>query len=222
MKRSRVIAISSSIWLALVLLLSWKSLADTSPLLSPDLVTPTPSVGPTSSDSQAPLPTDQVVSAPTSTPSPTPTVLSPDQSMVLRIPNRILVDPRAKSALLPQLHLEGNGPLIVCLDSNQVSILLGSANNSEVISAGNGTGHIVISGEAARIMNSINSEAGSRAFTHGAGISNSVITLRSAALTQESIDDSFCSQAEPSNTRTLTFAPLELALNITKASVRVK
>lgn len=209
-------------WLSLAFLFAWKSIAVTAP--AQDVIPPAPLESPIASPSPSSStvsasPTPSAVSA---SPSTAPVTVLPAQDISIYAPNKILVDPRAKSALLPQLNIGSTGALLVCLDSTQIGIHLAAPGAGGALVRGDGTSHIRISGTASEIFQVLNSDQGSRAFSSGPGIGNTTLSIRSVLLSEPSIDSAFCDAADSSNTRTLYFAPIDLALSITKASVRVK
>lgn len=222
MRRGKFIFLGGSVWLTLALILAWKSIADTSVLPTQEITSPTVASSPTSAPAPTSVPTPTESASPVPSSSPVVITVATDQNIVVKVPNQILVDPRAKNALIPQLYLNSPDTLLACIDSNQVTLDLPYPNNPNILISGNRTGHLLLSGSSADISQSLNSGNGSRAFTAGTGIAHASITIRTVALSKASLDGTFCSSALSSNTRTLSFAPLDLALSITKSSVRVK
>lgn len=230
------------------LLVGWQSFADTNDLPNPIAsaspeATPTDSPSPEiTSPSPTPSPSDSVVASespvaiptpePSSTeepaaspktssaPTPPPIVPLADQSMYIVLPRIIPVDPRAHSALMPTIFFIGPGSLMLCIDSNQDALYL--EDNKYVSIKGNGSEHLIINGDYSSISSLFNDPGGKRIYSRAGGIGNSVMLFRFVALSGASMNPSFCSNAAPSNTRTLTFDPIKLALNITKATVSVK
>ena len=229
-------------WLVLALFVTWNSLADST---TPPEPTPTSTLVPepvassssTPSASATPSPISSTAgsdgnsisgsndtASPSDSPSasPTPPPIEPlaDQSMYLIMPRTIPVDPRAHSALIPQIFFIGPGSLLLCIDSNNISFNF--PENDQVQMLGNGSEHLLLTGSYASISSLFNSSNGTRVISNLSGIGNSQALFRFVAMSEPSIDKSFCSGGISSNTRTLSFKALQLTLNIVKASVNVK
>ena len=215
------------------LILSWRSIADSlmptppssdgTTVSSPETTTPTPT------DSSSPTPSDtQTVntSVDISQPTPTPTPIAPmiEQRMLIAVPNSVPVDPRARSVILPSLYFSGDGTLLLCIDSNQDSINVPGTliSSDSLFVQGNGTNHFAISGSFDQVLTTINGSGMTRIFSPYSGIGNTTLEFRFIVMNQAGSDFSFCSQADTSNTRTLHFQAVNLNLDITKASVKVK
>jgi hypothetical protein len=219
--------------LAFSLLLSWRSIADslssapqasdTVSTSSPDPTSPTPIE---TSSPQQPETSTSDTSTDSIAPTPTPTPLAPmvEQNMRIAVPQIIPVDPRARSALLPSIFFSGTGTLLLCIDSNQDSISIAGPliNSDSFFSQGNGTNHFAISGPVDEVLTAVNGYGMTRIFSTYSGLGNTTLDFRFIAMNQVSSDFSFCSQADASNTRTLHFQAVDLNLDMTKASVRVK
>jgi hypothetical protein len=227
-QKQRAITSIGIVWLVFSVALAWKSIADSSSGPVPEPSSQTNSSSPTQSPIVPNTPTPFASPSETSLPlaSPEPTTALENQGYTIKIPNKVLVDPRAKSALIPAIYISSfissDNPTLVCIDSERISLSIQTTFNNAVDIVGNGTNHLLISGSSNDIMNAINTPSGSRAFNNGQGIGNTTLTIRTVALNNLSTDPTFCSQGDPSNTRILNFVPLDLALSITKSTVRVK
>jgi hypothetical protein len=168
--------------------------------------------------------------SPTPTPSKPSASLLPDQSMSLRIPISVLVDPRARSALLPAISVTGPRYVLVCfafpsLTSNLISFNENhKVDNWDLMNFGisSGNSYLRVTGETERVMATINGIQGLRLNSLAGGLSFKGVTISAVAISMPTLDESFCRQAIPANTRSLSFRPLGLDLEIKKGDVVLK
>ena len=241
MRKSGLLFLSIS-WLALSLFVTWNSLADstTPPEPSPTSTSVPAAVESSSSTKSASASPDSISStsgsdgnsvpestdtasafaSPSASPTPPPIEPLTDQNMSIIMPKTIPVDPRAHSALIPKMFYIGPGSLLLCIDSNNLSFNF--PENDQVQLFGNGSEHLLLSGSYSGISSLFNSSDGTRVISKLSGIGNSQALFRFVALSEPSLDKSFCSGGISSNTRTLSFKAIQLTLNIVKASVNVK
>ena len=189
-----------------------------SPEPSPTDVAPTPTVEPTPTDS----------AAPSASPSPTP--IAPhalaDQSMTIRVPSVINVDPRARSVYLPQIAAYGPANLLVCVSSGQVAFDIAGQNQTDpklgTLIAGDRTSFVRASGIGSAAIGAVNSSNGLRAISLSQGISNTFITFSFVALSEPSLSPALSNAGSASNTRTISIQGIGLNIDMAGGNVTLK
>jgi len=189
-----------------------------SPAPSPTDVAPAPTIEPTPIDSPAP------------SASPSPTLIAPhalaDQSMTIRIPTSVSVDPRAKSVYLPQIAAYGPANLLVCVSSGQVAFDIAGQNQSDpklgTLVAGDQTPFVRASGSGSSAVGAVNSSNGLRAISLTQGIPNTFITFSFVALSEPSINPALCNAGSASNTRTISIQSIGLNIDMAGGDVTLK
>ena len=196
--------------------------------------TPQASVAPASVQTAAavadPVPTSTASSTPSPSPSPTP--IPPhavaDQNLVIQLPKRMSVDPRARTIQLPQLVVYGSPYILACLNSSQIIFALShpdtAANSStaNVLVAGSGTTNVRISGSPWQVMSVLNSVNGMRLNSAGTALANHGAAFAFIAVSEPTIKPALCGDFAVSNYRTLYFQPLGLNIDMVNGNVTLK
>lgn len=146
----------------------------------------------------------------------------------LRIPQSVAVDPRAKSYYLAHIYAGADSAqyTLACISGAGLSFDIRSkltAQNSDEgkdLISGDQSGFLLISGNTARVVNLINSQAGLMISSTAGSLPNKVATMRFIALTAPSIDPSFCSAARSSSNTVIR--PLSLEQSTVKGGGRLK
>ena len=146
----------------------------------------------------------------------------------LRIPQSVAVDPRAKSYYLAHIYAgaESTQYTLACISGAGLSFDIRSkltAQNSDEgrdLISGDQSGFLLISGNTARVVNLINSQAGLLISSTSGSLPNKVATMRFIALTAPSIDPTFCSAAQ--STANTVIRPLSLEQSTVKGGGRLK
>ena len=184
-----------------------------------DVTSPTPSTSPTTSNSPTPEPSASISYAnPSVSDSPTPEpTLADDQDIVLRIPTRFPVDPRATSVRITPISVASKQTVLVCIAST-ANIHLANVSQSVLIS-GNNTKHLLLSGDASDVTTVLNSGNGLR-IAASPRIQGAVLTTRAAAVTRETLNSDLCGEA-PREVTSAVIA-LGLGMNTVKNPVPIK
>ncbi len=211
---------------------------DPAPVAPAETPVPEPAASPTQLPAAAPTPDASPVAtaespAATPTPSPSPTPTPPhaiaNQSMNIKVPNVVSVDPRAHNVFLPQMYVASSGNLLVCASSNlgafdaHVMDISGTKDApSSLEIAGSYSQYLRISGLGSQAAYLINSGPGMRVFSNSRALAGSYVQLRFVALSEVSSNPKLCNDGSPSNTRTIHLRGLDLDLNMVKGDVTLK
>ena len=152
-------------------------------------------------------------------PSETPTVKAKvieSRSLFFKVPNSVQVDPRATSVRFSSVALGGAEDVLVCISSSRANISLSQA--SGVLTSGQGTHHLVVSGSAPSVLAALTSGHGITGVSQGR-ISGSTITFGVAAMNKPAADLALCGGAQI--TRTLAVTALGLDMNTVKTGVNM-
>ena len=197
--------------------------------------TPTVSDTPTTSQTSIPssIPSAQssdtstsTVDTQTASPSPTPAAPLASQVMRLDLPTNLSVDPRALSKTLPAINIAGPEFVLACISSPQATLDLYAKNSQDSIFygkhlvSGDLTQRVLLSGSTAQVEALINSYNGLRIVSLRGSISSAVVRFEVVAMSKPSLEASFCSHSV--NTRTLTFRPLGLGMDLIKNGLTLK
>lgn len=195
-------------------------------------IAPAPSESP-----PTPTPSDSASSTSSPSPSASATALPPhalaDQKMAIHIPNSISVDPRARTVVLPPVRVSGSNFLLACLNSSQINFAIlypntGAPGKGQPIVAGAGSTNLRISGTSAQVVAILNSHAGldlqsgMRLYSTGPSVANQYVFFSLIALSEPSINSELCGAGSMSNSRTIAFHPLGLAVDMAKGNVTLK
>ena len=210
------------------------SQASDAPSLS-DTATASQSPSPSESATPSPNPSGQNSSASPSasdtqtasaSPSPRPPEATSNQAIRIDLPSVLPVDPRALSRILPAINISGPQYLLACLNSSNLIFDLQQKNVSDSISEGDRllTGdfsqNVMISGTADQVKALINSSNGLRMVSLRGAISSARASFSFIAVSRPVLSASICSQSL--NTRTLSFRPLGLGMDLLKNSIILK
>jgi len=198
-----------------------------------DLPSPTDAPAPAPTPSEAvpaptdvPTPTDSAAPTPSATPTPVAPHAVADQSMTIRVPAVINVDPRARSVYLPQIAAYGPANLLVCVSSGQVAFDIAGQNQSDpklgTLIAGDQSPFVRASGSGSSPVAALNSNNGLRAIALGRGISNTFMTFSFVALSEPSINPALCNAGSASNTRTISIQSIGLNIDMAGGNVTLK
>jgi len=208
--------------------------------------TPTPTeveVTPTPTPSASPTPEAEISRPAIASTSPTPlaesgeTVTAKDEppapleiqpKYVLRIPNSVAVDPRARSYYLPHIYAAADGAefTMACISGAGVTFdsrAKQSSQNSDEgrdLIMGDQSGFLLISSTSARTVNLINSYTGLLVSSANGGLANKALTMRFVAVTAPVVDPTFCSAAQSS--ASTAFRPLGLEQSTVKGGGKLK
>ena len=197
--------------------------------------TPTPSASPTpeaqitrpaiASTSPTPL-AESGESATVKDEPPAPLEIQP--KYVLRIPNSVAVDPRARSYFLPHIFAAADGAqfTMACISGAGITFdtrnKQSSQNSDEGkdLVMGDQSGFLLISSTTARVVNLINSYTGLLVSSANGGLANKALTMRFVAVTAPVVDPTFCSAAKSS--AATAFRPLGLEQSTVKGGGKLK
>jgi hypothetical protein len=197
--------------------------------------TPTPSASPTpeaqitrpaiASTSPTPL-AESSESVTVKDEPPAPLEIQP--KYVLRIPNSVAVDPRARSYYLPHIYAAADGAQFtmacisgagVTFDSRNKQSSQNSDEGKDLV-MGDQSGLLLISSTTARVVNLINSYTGLLVSSANGGLANKALTMRFVAVTAPVVDPTFCSAAKSS--AATAFRPLGLEQSTVKGGGKLK
>jgi len=191
------------------------------------LAEPQPSSTPIGVPSEEPIaPVPTAASSPSAWPS-APTALA-NQSMQLRIPTSLLVDPRARTASVSELYVAGPQNLLVCITSGStlsdvyLKNVVDSDFGDQTLVTGDRTSSLRVSGNADQVLAILNSAQGIRVTAPFSTIANQSVHFRFVATSALTLDSKLCAKAAPANTRTLTFRELGLQIEMKKGDVVLK
>jgi hypothetical protein len=198
-------------------------------------VTPTPSASPTpepeitrpaiASSSPTPL-AESGESVTVKDEPPAPLEIQP--KYVLRIPNSVAVDPRARSYYLPHIYAAADGAefTLACISGAAVTFdsrnkqSSQNSNEGRDLIMGDQSGFLLISSTTARVVNLINSYTGLLVSSANGGLANKALTMRFVAVTAPVVDPTFCSAAKSS--ASTAFRPLGLEQSTVKGGGKLK
>jgi hypothetical protein len=157
-----------------------------------------------------------------------PAPLEIQPKYVLRIPNSVAVDPRARSYYLPHIYAAADGAQFTMACISGAGITFDSRNkqssqNSDEgkdLVMGDQSGFLLISSTTARVVNLINSYTGLLVSSANGGLANKALTMRFVAVTAPVVDPTFCSAAKSS--AATAFRPLGLEQSTVKGGGKLK
>jgi hypothetical protein len=157
-----------------------------------------------------------------------PAPLEIQPKYVLRIPNSVAVDPRARSYYLPHIYAAADGAQFTMACISGAGITFDSRNkqssqNSDEgkdLVMGDQSGLLLISSTTARVVNLINSYTGLLVSSANGGLANKALTMRFVAVTAPVVDPTFCSAAKSS--AATAFRPLGLEQSTVKGGGKLK
>jgi len=218
----------------LVLIQVGPSLADV--LNSAPEQAPTPIASPTPDEIPTATPSPSATSVPASTqtaspqpsgsytylsvsesPTPEPT-LSDIQDVILRTPTKFPVDPRATSVQISPINIFSTGDVIVCISTTGSHFWFTNQSQS-VLSSGNGSKFLTLSGAARDVNAVLNSGQGLRV-GGSPRIQGAIVFLRAAAVTRPTLNLEFCGQATA--TARGSVSALGLGMDTVKNQVPIK
>ena len=157
-----------------------------------------------------------------------PAPLEIQPKYVLRIPNSVAVDPRARSYYLPHVYAAAEGAQFtmacisgagVTFDSRNKQSSQNSDEGKDLV-MGDQSGFLLISSTTARVVNLINSYTGLLVSSANGGLANKALTMRFVAVTAPVVDPTFCSAAKSS--AATAFRPLGLEQSTVKGGGKLK
>ena len=191
---------------------------DTSSITADTSPSPTASPSASASITYIPIPTASADAPPT---------FADNQTVQLKAPTSLPVDPRATQATLPAIYIHANDYVLACVATQGARALIAGSNNSDTTTGttlitGNNSTRLYLSGTSAQVNQSINAGTGLKLLgTSPSGrVTGAFVTIKIAALTAPSLDTNFCGQAAASHTTTVT--TLGLDLNLHKGTVPLK
>jgi hypothetical protein len=157
-----------------------------------------------------------------------PAPLEIQPKYVLRIPNSVAVDPRARSYFLPHIFAAADGAqfTMACISGAGITFdtrnKQSSQNSDEGkdLVMGDQSGLLLISSTTARVVNLINSYTGLLVSSANGGLANKALTMRFLAVTAPVVDPTFCSAAKSS--AATAFRPLGLEQSTVKGGGKLK
>jgi hypothetical protein len=157
-----------------------------------------------------------------------PAPLEIQPKYVLRIPNSVAVDPRARSYFLPHIFAAADGAqfTMACISGAGITFdtrnKQSSQNSDEGkdLVMGDQSGFLLISSTTARVVNLINSYTGLLVSSANGGLANKALTMRFVAVTAPVVDPTFCSAAKSS--AATAFRPLGLEQSTVKGGGKLK
>ena len=163
---------------------------------------------------------------------PTPKRIPPqaltNQSLAVQVPNRIAVDPRARSIQLPRIAVFGSRYVLACLNSADTTFEISQPDTSSstpldgALVAGNGTTELEVSGTRGQVMAALNTSNGLWLYSVGNGIAGHSARFTFVALTEPSVNPALCDEFSVSNSRTIYFLPLGINLDMVNGNVTLK
>ena len=184
-----------------------------------DVASPAPTTSPSPSVTPVPEPSASITYLHTSvseSPTPEPT-LADNQDVVLRLPTRFPVDPRATSVKISPFSVASKETVLVCIASTAHIQLTNTS--STVLISGNNTTHLLLSGDGSDITTVLNSGNGLR-ISASPRVQGSVITTRAMAVTRETLNSELCGEAP--QVVTSAVIALGLGMNTVKNPVPIK
>jgi hypothetical protein len=138
------------------------------------------------------------------------------KSLVFRVPNALQVDPRANSLRSDAFALGGAQDILVCIASSKANVSL--ATTANVLSEGEGSRSLTVSGTTAAVLTALTSGRGLTAVSSGT-IAGSAMTFRVAAVSKPTVDVELCNEAQI--TRSTAITALGIGLNTVKIPVEM-
>lgn len=140
------------------------------------------------------------------------------QDATIRLPATFPVDPRATSVKIAPIKISASGDVLLCFSTSASSMWL-TGGLDGVLLEGNGSSELRLSGPAEDLRSLLNSGAGLRV---GAAtrVQGSVVSIKVLNLTEPTLDEELCDQAEKVATSLVT--PLGLGMNTVKNPVPIK
>jgi hypothetical protein len=176
-------------------------------------VSPTPSDAPSSDATNPEEPRADITYLPSETPTVKAKVIEA-RNLFFKVPNSVQVDPRASSLRFTSVALGGAADVLVCVSSSKSNISV--SPSAHVLTAGQGTRSLLISGAINDVLNSLSGGHG-LTFQSGGRISGSVISFGVAAVTKPSVDAGLCADVQV--TRSMAVNALGIDLNTVKTPV---
>ena len=157
-----------------------------------------------------------------------PAPLEIQPKYVLRIPNSVAVDPRARSYYLPHIYAAADGAQFTMACISGAGVTFDSRNKQSSQNSDEGkdqimgdqSGFLLISSSTARVVNLINSYTGLLVSSANGGLANKALTMRFVAVTAPVVDPTFCSAAQSS--ASTAFRPLALEQSTVKGGGKLK
>jgi hypothetical protein len=157
-----------------------------------------------------------------------PAPLEIQPKYVLRIPNSVAVDPRARTYYLPHIYAAADGAqfTMACISGAGVTFDTRNKQSSQNSDEGRDqimgdqSGLLLISSSTARVVNLINSYTGLLVSSTNGGLANKGLTMRFVAVTAPVVDPTFCSAAQSS--ASTAFRPLGLEQSTVKGGGKLK
>lgn len=155
--------------------------------------------------------------------------LAPLPNISLKVPQSILVDPRAHSVFLPNVILYGEGFATVCIKSPYGDIDVAKKQSIEsllqpqnVIVTGDESNFVVVSGEVNSIENFLNSSKGISFYNERTPLMNSVLEFLVTPQRKAIIDDNSCVSSVSQSWQKIEIRPLDLTLGIVKGEIPLR
>jgi hypothetical protein len=157
-----------------------------------------------------------------------PAPLEIQPKYILRIPNSVAVDPRARSYYLPHIYAAADGAQFTMACISGAGVTFDSRNKQSSQNSDEGkdqimgdqSGFLLISSSTARVVNLINSYTGLLVSSANGGLANKALTMRFVAVTAPVVDPTFCSAAQSS--AVTAFRPLGLEQSTVKGGGKLK
>lgn len=140
------------------------------------------------------------------------------QDVVLRVPAKFPVDPRATSLHITPINIYSAGDVIVCISTSGSHLWLAN-ENKDVLVSGNNSKFLTISGAGAEVNALLNSGQGLRV-GGSPRIQGAVIFSRAASVTKPTLNAEFCGDAPSSVSSTVV--ALGLGMDTVKNPVPLK
>jgi len=194
---------------------------------NPEVVTAAPAPASEASSSPSPTVSPIISATPAAEPIADITYLESDSptakakviesnSLVFRVPNALQVDPRANSLRSDAFALGGAQDILVCIASSKANVSL--ATTANVLSEGEGSRSLTVSGTTAAVLTALTSGRGLTAVSSGT-IAGSAMTFRVAAVSKPTVDVELCNEAQI--TRSTAITALGIGLNTVKIPVEM-
>ena len=148
-----------------------------------------------------------------------------EQTITLRLPSVLRVDPRAVTAALPAISIAGEGTLLLCIRGEGLRFDLANkgfvddATGDELIVDGDLTGSLRISGGLEQVTSLVNQAGGLRIWSTNRVVAGKDLTFAATALTGVSTEEQLC--GGQANLRTLQIRPLGIGMETKKSDVRL-
>lgn len=169
---------------------------------------------------------ETVAEEPVPVPPPPPRLVQ-SQLMNIRFPTNLRVDPRAKSVFLPQVTINSDNTVLLCISSSNLFFDVGGygmvedINLQDFIVNGDMSNNLKISGPAPIVEATINANMGLKIYSSTLATPNSTAIVRLAKIDKVSSSESLCSESDISNLRSIRIDILGLSQTITKAEIGI-